>query len=126
MTATRLLAHALATARTDFGDPIAVAISAYERVSPNGIFCNSRHTFHWNADAATSIGTSGRARLPSTAATTSVTHAPSELDGVVRRVRVAAGYSSSSAFSRLVTSSPSVTAQTPRSVAATSSATSDV
>jgi hypothetical protein len=46
MTATLLVAHALPTARIALGDPIAVAISLYERVSPNGIFCSSRHTFH--------------------------------------------------------------------------------
>jgi hypothetical protein len=37
-TAARLFAQALATARTALGDPIALAISLYDRVSPNGIF----------------------------------------------------------------------------------------
>jgi len=37
-------AQALATARTDLGDPIFLAISAYDTVVPAGIPCSARQT----------------------------------------------------------------------------------
>src|SRR5690606_40780975 len=63
-TATRLLAHARATARAARGSPIAFATSPYVRVSPGGISRSAFHTRCWNAVARRSSGTSTRATSP--------------------------------------------------------------
>ena len=58
--ATRFVAQARATARTEVGAPIAAATSEYVRVSPAGMSCRARHTRAWNAVPCTSTGRSGR------------------------------------------------------------------
>ena len=50
------------------------ATSAYARVSPYGIRCSARHTFHWKAVACTSIGRSSAGRSPRRCSLIALTH----------------------------------------------------
>ena len=58
------LPFAAPTARTAFGRPICLAISPYERVSPNGMVSSARQTFYWNSVPAKSSRRSNALRPP--------------------------------------------------------------
>src|SRR5438128_1251472 len=108
--ATGLVAHARATARTAVGRPIALATSAYDRVSPYGIAPSAFQTCHWNDVAWTSRGRSSRGCRPVRWARIRVVHfasAPSSL------AIVAAGYSRAKARSSSPSAAAIATARTP-------------
>ena len=111
-----MCAQADATARAAVGRPIAAASSPYERVSPRGTARSASHTRRWNVVARRSSGIDDRSTASASERAMRSVHFASAAGAFSM---IASGYSRLRPASSVRSESPSVTAQTPRSVAPT-------